>query len=189
MADQVYTLCLGAKGISIKNDDTGAKDLEIVYGSQATAVYEKKTLRFSLYGVSFHRKMYEPGHVQAEILIEQDITEKEDKDNVKLLSISTIEKMLLHRPVSIKVGTDTFAKNYFIHEIAPQYHKSDKKTGTRTNDNGEKETYYFYTYFIYTKLDIFSMDKMLTLQKYSRAYLGQQLFAGIMKDKLSEMPT
>lgn len=188
MADQVYTLCLGAKGISIKNDDTGAKDLEIVYGSQATAVYEKKTLRFSLYGVSFHRKMYEPGHVQAEILIEQDITEKEDKDNVKLLSISTIEKMLLHRPVSIKVGTDTFAKNYFIHEIAPQYHKSDKKTGTRTNDNGEKETYYFYTYFIYTKLDIFSIDKMLTLQKYSRAYLGQQLFAGIMKDKLSEMP-
>lgn len=120
----------------------------------ATAVEVSSiSMTWSLYGVSFRREMYVPGHIQAEILIETESN----------LDVETLRGMLVGASVSLQVGDTTVASGYFIHEITPQYTKQ-----------GE-------TNFIYVKLDIFSPDKKMTMSRFSRAYLGRRLFSDIAK--------
>ena len=119
----------------------------------------------SLYGVTFERKIYEPGHIQAEIMIR----------TVSSLTVSNVFDMLDSRKASLSVDGVDVAQNYYIHEISPQFEsKSVKKDGQTTTE-----------YYVYVKLDIYSPDKLMTLNKYSRAYLGHRLIGDLvtlMKD-------
>ena len=152
-------------------------------------------MNISLYGVSFHRKMYEPSHIQAEILIELNLKSVIGAGGKRSVpappTLDTFSDMLMHRPVTLYVDSTKVAENFYIHEIAPQYHLSEEKEHAEYDNKGKKidsKSYFYYIYSIYTKLDIFSMDKMFTLNKYSRAYLGKKLFGEIITGQLSDMP-
>ena len=150
-----------------------------------TASYSNISMDMSLYGVTFHRKVYEPGNIQAEILIQ---TKDSDLPTVDLLTT-----MLIRRPVSLIVekshyeagkkkldGNYTVAQNYYIHEISPQFEK--RNTRVEVFDKGGSTRKQTVTYnWIYIKLDIYSLDKLLTLSKYSQAHFGETLFGDILK--------
>lgn len=75
-------------------------------------------------------------------------------------TVSELTNMLLMKEVKLTHDSKTIAENYYVHEILPQ----EKK-----NDTG-----------IFVKLMIYSMDKLMTLDKYSKVYAGMKLGAEIL---------
>ena len=81
-------------------------------------------------------------------------------------TVSELTDMLLMKEVKLTHNNETIAENYYVHEILPQ----EKK-----NDTG-----------IFVKLMIYSMDKLMTLDKYSKVYAGMKLGAEILnKERLN----
>ncbi|MBR5723902.1 MAG: hypothetical protein IKX62_00830 [Bacteroidales bacterium] len=158
-----YSLTLGGKTIS--ND--AKTDLTI-------GDYK---LDVSLYGVSFQRQVYQPGHIEAEILMST-----EEKTEPSAPDVDALMDFFLNKSVSLSVNQTVVAKNYYVHEISPQYEKGRRAEFVKIR-GGKRETYY-YKYDIYVKLDIFSPDKKMTLNKYSQAHLGRRLVADIVKNSL-----
>ena len=165
-----YTLCL--EGVDIlsevtKNGVTSFQQLsavKVTNGKQAHVQYSKKEMWMSLYGTSFVRKMYEPGNIQAEIMI------KSGSDYA--FGVSTLTDLLVGKSVRLDVtvtpdsGSGTtyqVCSGYYVHEISPQF---------------EKDSNYNY---VYVKLDIFSPDKTMTLNKFSRVYPAKTFVSGIVK--------
>ena len=163
-----YSLALAGSGLYIKQGkdwkDSDKTPVSFSRKGTATVRYTGVELTLSLYGVSFSRKLNEPGHIAAEILITTEGS----------LTVDRLAEMLVRRPVSLlarytETGeTSTLAKDYYIHEIASQYQ-------VRGGVN-----------YIYVKLDIFSPDKLLTRNKYSQAYLGRQLFSDVTRETLND---
>lgn len=166
----VYGLLIDSTGITYRGSDKGDAPIHVVNGQKEEISYLKKKMSLSLYGVSFHRKIYEPSCVKAELLI--SMTERPPK-------VVELTGMLLRRKVALEVskteenktGTYTVAENFYIHEISPQYETERKNDGCL----GEVTNYY-----IYVKLEMYSLDKMLTINKFSKAYLGKRLCDDIL---------
>lgn len=158
-----YKLILDSRGITYDGTDSGKTPIPVTNADKVNAVYDSKTITFSLYGISFHRKVYEPGHIKAELMLSMTVTPPD---------VASLTKMLLRRLLSLAVIKDNqetvIAKGYYIHEIAPQYE----------TENGVNK--------IYVKLDAFSMDKLLTINKFSNAYLGKKLCDDIMSQMASD---
>lgn len=153
MADSKYVLNL--RGLGLNNSEV------------ETLTYSSTKFSLSLYGVSFTRRMYEPGHIQAEVLLTtEQITQQ--------LQISTITEILLNEKVSLSYEGTVVAQDYYVHNITPlvevDYEKKDGKD--------------YYKYAVYVKLDIFSPDKKMTLNKYSQAHLGRCLVKDIVGNSL-----
>ena len=139
------------------------------------------SLKCSLYGLTFDRKVYQPGHIQAEILLSGEVRED-------VFGVEDLEKGIIDKPVSLAVvktvaGSSpvsyTIASGYYVHEISPQFEcKSKRRVHEYWGLIDGDVTYCKYD--IYVKLDIFSPDKRMTLNKYSQAYLGQTLFGDIL---------
>ena len=167
-ATLTYYLALAGTGLYIRDGkqwkDSGQEPVSFSRAGAATVRYTGVEMSLSLYGVSFSRKLCEPGHVQAEILITTEGS----------LTVDRLAEMLVRRPVSVSVkysetgSTYTIAKDYYIHDIASQFQ-------VRNNMN-----------YIYVKLNVFSPDKMLTLNKFSQAYLGRALFSDLTKETLAD---
>lgn len=160
-----YSLELDGTGFKHKDDNN--KEVSgcppIVSGAKTTVTYSgiSEDLILSLYGVTFRRKIYEPGRIQAELLIQT----KED------LVIGTLSSMLIRRSVSLHVTRNngkrkTVATNYFILDISPQF------------ENGTDNTYNY----IYIKLDIVSKDAILKFNRFSQAHLGEKFFSDTVKN-------
>ena len=171
-----YTLSLGGSGISVGRKDASGKvswadssqtPAQVTYNTESPVSYGSKEMTLSLYGLSFVRKIYAPGFIQAELLIKVP--------SGVSLTVDHLTVMLVGRPVSLLVvhgeTKATVAANYFIYEISPQY------------ENGSAEKSF---YSIYVKLDIYSKDKLLTLNKFSKAYLGKKLIGDIVSGFVGE---
>ena len=186
-----YKLELEKKGFN------STDDIFLLNGKKTSVIFSNISMELSLYGISFNRKVYEPGNIQAEILV---TTKVSDTTNV---DVKLITKMLVNRPASLyveeyhvaegdKIVVDNsfkVASNYYIHEISPQFEKGTEEREVEKVDvlSGKiekvKETIDINC--IYIKLDIFSLDKLMTLNKYSQAHIGQKLFSGILESNKS----
>ena len=125
-------------------------------------------MKLSLNGASFTREMYKPGHVQAEVLIEP-VT-------ANMVNLNDLKQLFIRRSVFFSYDTHCIATNYYIHEISPQFEtKKEEESGIEYD-------------YIYVKLDIFSMDKLLTLNKFSRAHLGRRLVGDIVNGMIKDFP-
>ena len=147
-----------------------------INGSSSTAPFEvsqRKKVPISLDGtnydvtftaLTFFRKVYQPGIIEAELQF--DSTGSATTDPVEVV------KMLMYRLVKLSVvktkmvgtveqddgNSVVIAENYFVYQVKPQY---------ETQANGNKA--------LYVKLSIFSVDKLMTMSKYSKAYVAQKL--------------
>lgn len=186
-----YKLELEKKGFN------STDDIFLLNGKKTSVIFSNISMELSLYGISFNRKVYEPGNIQAEILV---TTKVSDTTNV---DVKLITKMLVNRPASLyveeyhvaegdKIVVDNsfkVASNYYIHEISPQFEKGTEEREVEKVDvlSGKiekvKETIDINC--IYIKLEIFSLDKLMTLNKYSQAHIGQKLFSGILESNKS----
>ena len=197
MSDLTYKLSIDSKGIFVPTqakpggDDSGATPLTVANGGKSKITYGNMTMELSLYGLSFNRKIYEPGHIQAELLI--------TKVDGSAPSLEVLSQLFIHRPVSLSASfkaklrgqlvtsTVSLASGYYIHEISPQYER-EKVTMKVDNGAGRKIDKEVDVHNIYMKLDIFSLDKLLTLNKYSQTHLGKKLITDIVDDTLGYFP-
>ena len=167
MSTLVYKLYLMGAGLTYYPDSTSsnAGPVPVCTGSKSKVSFSDpdnevsiSEMRISLYGLSFRRKLYDPGNIQAELLIQTPSKVK--------LSVSVVTTFLLNREVKLTVPVDSvetdIATKYYIYEISPQF-------ATKDDCN-----------FVYVKLDIFSKDKLLTLNKFSQAHLGKTLIGDIV---------
>lgn len=119
-------------------------------------------LFLSLTKLSFTRKIYEPGHIVADIQITLPKKDQSAPTFSELKDIFLSKKVALMLNVNTENNPFTLAKNYYIHEITPRYEKNGAATS------------------IYLGLSIYSMDNLMRLDKYSEAFLGRRLCNDIM---------
>ena len=151
-------------GVNIQDPKSGENTLILSKDVQEVEI-DQATYNISLNGVKFYRKIYEPGHIEAEVAI----VIKEAKD---FPTIDQVVDLLLRRQVtltikpkgdeSVKEEETAIAENYYVFEVLPQLVRNSGKAS------------------LFVKLAIYSLDKLMTLDKYSKAYVGKKLGEDIL---------
>ena len=139
----------------------------------------KSTLaaNLSLSGLFFANKVFQPGHILAELHITPGTV---NNKACPLPSLATLKSLLLRKKVQLvlettKDGTTTpytLADNYYIHELTPLYEN--------TIEQQKKVTH------LYVRLSIFSMDNLMRQNPFSEAYLGKRLCNKIVDDTVGD---
>lgn len=104
-----------------------------------------------LHGLRFNRKIYQPGEIEAELSFDPKPT------------ISRVTELLLNKNVELYINNNNdikIAENYYVHQILPM-----QKSGST---------------LLFVKLSIFSKDKLMTLNKYSKVYVAKKLGSDIL---------
>ncbi len=120
----------------------------------------------SLDSIQINRKIYQPCEIKVELTFEPSSEEK------IFPTPKQLSDMLLQRKVDMGIlkdpkaapeakNIDMIAQNYYVHEIYPQLSRSA---------------------VLKVKLAIYSMDKLMTLDKYSKAFTSKKL-SNIVKDE------
>ena len=161
--------------LTFKNTITApAENLEELTLEQGTDVRltEVRSYLLTLQNVKVIKKIYQPIEIEADVDFMQQTTALSGSTEKKAPSFNAVSALLLQRQVELKIisGDDKFtvAKNCYVYELKPQL-KVDVSS-TKMN----------------VKLKIFSMDKRMTLNKYSKAYVARKLAAGILKPESLE---
>ena len=143
-------------------------ELTLVQLVESDLKYEGADYKVAVNDIKFNRKIYQPGEISAELMI----TLKGDgSQNTAILKPEKLKALLIHRRVKLTIlpknasEETAVAENYYIHEIRPRVMRDSAATQV------------FVTLFIY------SMDKLMTLNKYSQAYVAKKLGSEILCDE------
>ena len=138
---------------------------------------KKSNITYSvvLHGVKVNKKIYQP----CEIEVELDYMQITAENTSKAPSFQAVSTMFLQRQVKVEIihvnrqkdttstteygSAYTVAENCYVYEVNPQL---------KRESNGTK---------MFVKLNIFSVDKLMTLNKYSKAYVARKLGSGILE--------
>ena len=159
---------IGSKG---KQPD----ELQLNQGVRKEVSDDSNKYYMLLCGVKVNRKIYQPTEIEAELDFTHETTDEQNKKKSTAPKFSDIKDCLLQREVTLdivendkkdkdgKPVTYNVAKNCYVFEMTPQLQRD--VDGTK----------------MYVKLSIFSMDKLMTLNKYSKAYVASKLGSEIIK--------
>lgn len=154
-----YKLIFGA---NIEKPSETLTTLNLVQSSTDITI-GTQACKICLYGVKFTRRMYEPGLIEAEVTILKG-------DNAKALpAMTAVKDLLLKRTAKLTITSketkkeDTIAKNYYVQQVNPVLVKNSGKA----------------SYSV--KLTIYSLDKLMTLDKFSKSYVAKRLALDILK--------
>ena len=177
----VYRLTFG--NFLAKKDKQPAM-LQLEHGSGKKVSDGTKEYFVVLCGVKINRQIYQPTEIEAELDISQTITDTSGKTTGSAPNFSDVRDFLLQREVSLDIlemdrtpqalvckEIHTIATNCYVYELTPQL----KKEGSTTK--------------MYVKLSIFSMDKLMTLNKYSKAYVARKLGSEILQPESLQFGT
>lgn len=127
--------------------------------------YEKSNYKVAVNRIEFKRKVYKPGEIKAEIML---TLQGKSSDTTTIMTPDNLKSLFLHRRVKLTIrpkdakNETVMAENYYIHEISPLVKKDSVQTQM------------FVTLFIY------SLDKLMTINKYSKAYVVKKLGSEIL---------
>ena len=172
VASYVYKLTLG----NLISEDKSEK-LTLEQGVSNLFDDEEKKVAYYVvfFGFKMTRRIYQPTEIEAVFDITQSITNASDNNETTVPPFEDVTETLLRRTVKLEFApastantsgnakTYTIADNCFIYEVEPQLLR---------DVNGTK---------MCVKLHIFSMDKLMTLNQYSKAYVARKLGSGILK--------
>ena len=174
----LYILTLG------NNITAPAKDLEAIELIQeiGVAFKDKEGLTYNVYfnGIKINKKIYQPNEIEVELYVKQSsTTDTSGNGTTKAPSFKDVSDLLLQRQVKLenllvpggstieKALEDdvryTIAENHYVFELDPMIKRESYGT------------------IMFVKMNIFSMDKLMTLNKYSKAYVARKLGSGILK--------
>ena len=172
----IYRLTLD-KPISASSTDLPKLVLE--QGVRKEFKDDKREYYLTFRGLKVNRKIYQPVEIQAEIDFMQKAQDSGGGSVNASPSFKDISALFLQRQVKLEIlqvdrlpdttrtleyqNRFTVAENCYVYELHPQL---------KQVVNGTK---------MYVKLDIFSMDKLMTLNKYSKAYVARKLGSGILQ--------
>ena len=141
-----YKLYLGVN-IEDPKDDRDALIISKDASEVSITDHESESYNISLNGLKFNRKIYEPGLIEAEISITI-------KSGSALPPIKEVSKLLLKRLVNLTYQSSdsqsetVIAENYYVYQLLPQFIRNAGKPS------------------LFVKLVIYSLDKLMTLDKY-----------------------
>ena len=140
---------------------------------------DRQTYYLTLNGVKVNKKIYRPCHIEAELDFTQETKDTTGAEATTSPPFKEVAGLLRQRQVKVELlkvddgstldqsratnKTVTVAENCYVYELDPQL---------KRDINGTK---------LFVKLNIFSMDKLMTLNKYSKAYVARKLGSGILK--------
>ena len=172
----IYRLTFGNK---ITAPDTQLAELKLEQGIRKEFKDQDRTYYLTFRGVKVNRKIYQPTEIAAELDFMQQTVNATGEESTKAPAFSDVSGLLLQRQVKLEIlhvnrqldaanvidygNTFTVAENCYVFELNPQL---------KRENNGAK---------MYVKLGIFSMDKLMTLNKYSKAYVARKLGSGILQ--------
>ena len=179
-----YRLTFGNTISAPKND---LPELILKQGERNSFKDSQHEYYITLHGVKINRKIYQPTEIEVELSFESKGEESINGSTVTVShapSPSDVTALLFRRMVLVEVlrkenvteggtttqkeNTYTIAKNCFVYELNPQL--------IRVGNGMEMKV----------KLCIFSMDKLMTLNKYSKAYVARKLGSEILKPESLE---
>ena len=177
----IYKLTFG--NIIGKKDNQPAI-IQLVQGVRKEVSNGEKKYRLVLCGVKVNRKIYQPTEIEAELDIAETVAGTTGKETGLAPNFSDVRDFLLQREVTLDIlemdrhsrelvciDQHNIATNCYVYEMTPQL-KRDVK-GTK----------------MYVKLSIFSMDKLMTLNKYSKAYVARKLGSEILQPESLQFGT
>ena len=182
MSNRIVTNTFSYKLTLGNTIDNEAKDsLELEQRDKKSITIGEKSYKIALNGVKFNRKIYQPGEIEAEILINEDLTGKDKIFATEVPTSSETKSLFMMRQVTLQViqkdddgnqvntenpDDNKIAINYYVHELNPQLLK--QASGGLT---------------LAVKLTAYSMDKVMTLDKYSKVYVAKKLGSGILEQE------
>ena len=114
-----------------------------------------------LHGIKVNRKIYQPTEIEAELDFMENVVDPTNLEQTAAPQFDDVRQLLLQREVTLDFVGDNatlnIARNCYVYELIPQLYKDT------------------YGMKMYVKLSIFSMDKLMTLNKYSKAYVARKL--------------
>ena len=151
---------------NIESPDKIVPELALEQRATTSLDYNNQSFDIELNGVEFQRKIYQPGCITADLqLIYQS-------EAPVMLSQEDLKTILLQRRITLGITPkDAYdseiiiAENYYVHEIVPQLVKDSKNS------------------MLFVKLYMYSMDKLMTLNPYSKAYVTKRLGADILTNE------
>ena len=150
------------------------EELTLVQGEDVMLTENKNVYLLTLKSVKMSKKIYQPVEIEAELDFMQRTTLLSESTENTAPTFKAVSALLMQRQAELKVipsdATDalTVAKNCYVYELKPQL---------KVDVNGT---------WMKVKLNIFSMDKLMTLNKYSKAYVARKLGSGILKPESLE---
>ena len=164
-----YRLCFDKK---VKGKDDEEIDLWLENTEERQVVLDNAIYHMALKGITFNRKIYQPGEIEAEIFFLEKAENKEEDTN---LTVSSVSDLFLNSCVSLflvkhdhhgnEMDKQIIAKDYFVYELNPRLVQQP---------DGSK--------MLFVRLSIFSMDKLMTLDKGSNVFVSKKLGSHIMAD-------
>lgn len=148
-----YQLALGA---NIKNPTATVTALSFSPSKGTTVRIGDTDYTVTLQGVKFTRKIYEPGLIEAEVSMDAvpDVKDVNDVFTMRYAELTIVNKT---EGVADDNRNTKIAKNYFVYMVNPQI--------VMNSDTPE----------MFVKLTIHSMDKLMTLDKYSQVFTSRKL--------------
>ena len=140
-------------------------DLTLVQLAETDLEFEGSKYKVAVRDINFGRKVYQPGEIKAEIMITLMGDTNED---TMVIPPDKLKTLLLHRKVTMTIlpkdakAETVVARNYYVHEINPRVVRDSASTQ------------------IFVSLSIYSMDKLMTINKYSKAYVVKKLGSEIL---------
>ena len=190
------------KGLSLIESQTfQLEDKKNVYTEKSESVdpstgakilTEKTTTNVCSFDVTltkleYKKKVYEPCQILANLQVgvvqertdvktketttladgKTNVEEKTEKGHFKPVEMIDSEKINLLKGASVELEIDNtkVAQNYFVYKVRSSYSTVSGKTS------------------LFVELSIFSRDKLMTLDKYSRAYTARKLYTDILLEE------
>ena len=115
--------------------------------------------QLSILKLSFHKKMYQPTEIIADISI---VRSTDTSSNYKEISRKALIGKFKHTQVSLKEGDFSIGDDFYVHEVLPHYGKNSMSV----------------------TLKIYSLDKLLTVREACRTFVGKKLGADILASEI-----
>jgi hypothetical protein len=120
----------------------------------------KKDQEVDKYSLHLEKLSYDKGlYRPAEMLVTMNIGGQGIKND-------QLVKAFYMKDVKLKINDEMVAENYFVFKVRPIFQRTSNGTGSKV------------------ELTIYSQDKLMTLDKYSKAWTGQKLGTNIFKDEM-----
>ena len=138
----------------------------------------------TLCGVKVNKRIYQPTEIEAEIDFTLKTNNTSGKDSTKVPSFEAVSSLFMSREVELEIlesakpltssdnAIHDIEKNVHTHKVAVSCFVYEVFPKLKCDANSKK---------MYVKLNIFSMDKLMTINKYSKAYVARKLGSGILK--------
>ena len=153
MADSNTNTTSNTYQLFLYTDKVGSSDEGLKINTSYNWIVDEKNYDAKLTKLSYTKHVYAP----CEISVQIDVSVKSSpgtNDGTKMPDNKKLVDSFLNKKVDLKINSNLIATNYFVYKVRPIY-----KTTSSS--------------LVSVELSIFSADKLMTLDKYSRAYTAK----------------